>query len=132
MSISIGADSHFDVQIDVSTAGGSIDHGEPQSISTALGYAIGKDRLLVLDGLLHLAGVEITQTKLVVQIFQLDARNNIKRVDNVAQTLAHFTTFRVTDEAVAENFSERNFARHLEAEHDHSSNPEEQDVPPSL
>lgn len=47
----------LDVQVDISTASGGVDHGKSQGIGTALRNTIWEGSLLVLGSLLDLAGV---------------------------------------------------------------------------
>lgn len=123
---------HLDIKVDVTTSSRSIDHCEAESIGTALGNAIGESGLLVLGCLLNLAGVEVAELELRVQLIQLNTRDDIERINDVAQTLGHLAALGVTDQTVAEDLTEGDLASHLQAKHDHASNPEEQNIPASL
>lgn len=57
-------DLHLDVEVDIATSGGGVDHSEPKSIRTTLRNAIREGSLLVLGGLLYLTRVEVAKLEL--------------------------------------------------------------------
>lgn len=84
---------HLDFQVNVTTTGCSVDHGETEGISSTLGDTIRESRLLVLGRLLDFVRVQVTLVELLVKIFQFNTGDDIQGVDNVAQTLAHLSSF---------------------------------------
>ena len=62
------------------------------------------------------------------QGFDIDAVDEIQRVKHVTLGLRHLLTVSVTDEAMDVNFPERDIVHEPQAHHDHSGNPEKDDV----
>lgn len=60
------------------------------------------------------------------------ALDDIDRVDNVPERLAHLAAVSVADHGVAEDLVEGDFAGEVHTEHDHAGDPEEEDVPARL
>ncbi|GKT55061.1 LOW QUALITY PROTEIN: uncharacterized protein ColTof3_02400 [Colletotrichum tofieldiae] len=126
------ASHDLDIEVDVTACRGKGGHGEAQTVSTVARETIREGRFLVLLGLGDLARVKIAHAKLGMEVLELDSSNGIQWIDDVAQTLAHLATLGVTDKTVAVDLSEGDLACKLDAEHHHSGDPEEQDIPASL
>ena len=59
---------------------------------------------------------------------QVDAVDQIDRVEDVAFRFRHFLAFRVAHQTMDVDLAERHLAHELQAHHDHACNPEEDDV----
>ncbi|KAH3665796.1 hypothetical protein OGAPHI_003984 [Ogataea philodendri] len=66
-----------------------------------------------------------------VRLF-LNTSDNIDWVDHVTKRLAHLSSLSITHQRVAENLLEWNLSSHLDTKHNHSGNPEEQNIPSGL
>ena len=62
------------------------------------------------------------------QCFQINAVDQIQRINDVALGLGHFVAVLVADQAGDVHLFEWHFAGEFQAHHDHSGNPEENDV----
>ncbi len=120
------------LKVNVAATSGGINHGETQGVSATLWDAVGERSLLVLGRSLNLGRVQVAKSQFIVQGLQRDTGNDIERVNDVAQTLGHFTALGITDKAVAKDLLKGDLASQFQAEHDHASNPKEQDIPASF
>lgn len=67
-----------------------------------------------------------------MEVLELDSGDDIERVNDISETLAHFPAVRITDQTVAVHLLEGNLPSHFQAEHNHAGNPEEKNIPSSL
>jgi len=58
--------------------------------------------------------------------------HNVDRIDDVSERLGHLPSVSVSNHGVAVDFGERHLSGELDSEEDHSSDPEEDDVPSGL
>ena len=125
--VSVSLDAQH-VQVDVASLGRVGAQGEAERVRAALGYAAGKVLSLALDRLLDLLGIEVVELELLVELVERDAVDDVERVDDVAQRLAHLAAVRVADDRVQVDVLERQLPCELFAHHDHARHPEEEDV----
>jgi hypothetical protein len=64
--------------------------------------------------------------------FERRPLDDVDWVDDVPEGLGHLATVSVADHGVAEDFGEGHLAGEVDAEEDHTSDPEEQNVPAGL
>ena len=64
------------------------------------------------------------------QRVQVDAVDQVQRIQDIALGFRHLLAVRVTNQAVNINLMKWNIVHELQAHHDHSRNPEENDVEP--
>ena len=105
---------------------------EPQGIGTTLRDTLGEVLLLTSLSFSNFLLVEITLIEFGMQTLKIETLDNIYRVNDVSEGLAHFPPVSITNHGMAENFFERHLSSQVNAEQDHASNPEEEDVPPGL
>ena len=86
-------------------------------------YAIRESLLLILGGLLDLGRMQVAFGETLMELLQADPADDVQRVDDVAQAFAHLSAVAVANQAVTEDFCERNRADELKTEHDHSARP---------
>ncbi len=67
-----------------------------------------------------------------MQLLQCLTLNDVDRVDDIAERLRHLPSVGISDHRVAVNLLERHLAGQSVGEEDHSSDPEEQNVPSGL
>ena len=101
---------------------------EAESIATTFRDALGEGGLLVLDGTFVFLGVEVGTLELVVERLEIDTSHDIDGVNNVTLRLAHLLTILITNHGVEENFREGNLLEEVEGHHDHTSDPEEENI----
>mmetsp|Transcript_68897 Transcript_68897/g.175064 ORF Transcript_68897/g.175064 Transcript_68897/m.175064 type:complete len:276 (+) Transcript_68897:941-1768(+) len=116
------------VQIHILALRGVCQETKPQSIRTALRDAVGVVCGLTLLGLLDLLLGQVALVELQVQLFELDALDDLNGVNDVAQALGHLAAVRVADHGVQVNGLEGQLARQADRHHDHACHPEEEDV----
>lgn len=63
--------------------------------------------------------------KLLMQGLEVKTLDDVDRVDDVSERLAHLAAVSVTDHRVAVNLFEGHLACEVNAEHGHASDPEE-------
>lgn len=102
---------------------------KPQRVRPALRNPLGKILLLTLLRLDNLPLVQIPFMKLLVQRFERQPLYDVHGIDHVPERLAHFPSVRVAYHGVAEDLVEWDFAGEFDAEHYHTRDPEEEDVP---
>lgn len=88
--------------------------------------------LLARLRLCNLLVIQVTLVELLMKGLEVKTLDDVDRVDDVSERLAHLTAVSVTDHRVAVNLLERHFVCEVNAEHDHTGDPEEQDVPAGL
>ena len=59
---------------------------------------------------------------------ELDAIDDVQRIDDIALGLGHLLPFGIEDQAVQVDGAERHFVQELQPEHQHAGDPEEDDV----
>ena len=106
--------------------------GEPQGIGTTLRDTLGEVLLLTSLSFSNFLLVEITLIEFGMQTLKIETLDNIYRVNDVSEGLAHFPPMSVTNHGMAENFFERHLPSQVNTEQDHASNPEEEDIPAGL
>src|SRR5690606_38114326 len=116
------------VEVDVATQGGVSGHGKAQRVRTEGGDAIGIVLLGALANALSLLGIHQAKRALVYQAFQVDAVDQIHRVNRVALGFAHLLAFHIAHQSVNIDGVERNAAGQVHAHHDHAGHPEENNV----
>ena len=105
---------------------------KPQRVSTALRDTFREVLLLARLRLRDLTLVKVSFIQPLVERFETETLDNIDRVNDVSEGLAHFPPVSITNHGMAENFFERHLSSQVNTEQDHASNPEEEDVPPGL
>ena len=117
-----------EIETDVAPGRGECGKGKAQGVG-----AEGRDAVRELlagrlfNGRCHLR-LHQARGAFLDQGFQLDAVDQVDRVEHVALGLRHLLAVRVADQAVDVHFSERHVVHELEAHHDHAGNPEKDDV----
>ena len=106
--------------------------GEPQGIGTTLRDTLREIFLLTSLSLSNFLLVEITLIEFGMQTLEIETLDNVYRVNDVSEGLAHFPPMSVTNHGMAENFFERHLPSQVNTEQDHASNPEEEDIPSGL
>ena len=114
------------------TSAGVCAQRETKRISTTLRNTLREVLLLASLRLGNLALVKVTLLQLLVQRLELESLDNVDRVDNVSEGLAHLATVCITDHCVAVDLLEWHLTREVDTEENHTSNPEEQDIPACL
>ena len=105
---------------------------EPQGISTTLRDTLGEVLLLTSLSFSNFLLVEITLIEFGMQTLKIETLDNIYRVNDVSEGLAHLATVCITDHCVAVDLLEWHLTRQVDTEENHTSNPEEQDIPACL
>ena len=105
---------------------------EAQRIRAALRNALREVLLLARFRLGDLALVEVALVQLLVESLQIEALDDIDRVDDVTEGLGHLATMRITDHRVAVHLREGDLAGEVDAEEYHTRHPEEENVPARL
>ena len=117
-----------EVEAQVARLGGHGCEGEAQRVGPVGGDA-GRELLArrLLDGggevRLHEPGGALGDQRL-----QLDAVDDVQRIDDVALGLRHLLAFVVTDQAMHIDLAERHLVHELQSHHDHPGDPEKDDV----
>mmetsp|Transcript_6006 Transcript_6006/g.16951 ORF Transcript_6006/g.16951 Transcript_6006/m.16951 type:complete len:738 (+) Transcript_6006:755-2968(+) len=105
---------------------------EAHRVRAALGNTVRKVLFLALDGLGHLARVEVALPELFVQVLQADAFRDVDGVQHVTERLAHLAPVRIPHHGMQVDRAERKCVHQEQAHHHHASHPEEQNVFPRL
>ena len=124
VAVTFGA---FEIEIHTAAEAGIAGHGKAQGIGAEHGNAFGEE---FLRGFNHLrcffwaaqAGGAFHQ-----QLLQIDAINQIHRVNHVAFGFRHFFAFVVAHDAVDVHVFKRHFAGEVGGHHNHARHPEEDD-----
>eukprot|EP00754_Rhynchopus_humris_P043566 Rhum_TRINITY_DN3360_c0_g1::Rhum_TRINITY_DN3360_c0_g1_i1::g.10617::m.10617 len=123
----------LDVEVHVAARRGVREQTDPEGVAAALGNAlIAEGLLLELHSPLHLSLRQVALQELVVEGLQGDATAHVKRVDDVAERLAHLASLLVAHHRVQVHGVERQLVQEDQRRHDHARHPEEQDVVASL
>ncbi len=117
-----------EIKIDVAAERGHRRHREAQRVGAERGDAVRKFLAgLFLDGC-SLLRVHQTGGALGDQRIQINAIDDIDRVERVALALGHLLSFGIAHEAVHVDGVERHLAGEVGGHHDHPRDPEEDDV----
>ena len=84
---------------------------EPQGIGTTLRDTLGEVLLLTSLSFSNFLLVEITLIEFGMQTLEIETLNNIYRVNDVSEGLAHLPSVGITDHSMAEHFLERHLTR---------------------
>ena len=114
------------------TTGSVIAQGKPQSIGTTLWDTLREELLLTFCSTLDLGLRQVSSLQLLSQHIERSSLDQVDRVDDITQGFRHLPAFRVTDQTMAEDLVEGHLVGQDDTQQHHSSNPEEQDVPPGL
>ena len=124
VAVAFGA---FEVEVDAAAEAGVARHGEAQCVRAHAGDAFGEE---FFRGFFHFRrGFGFAQAggTFYQQFFQVDAVNQIHRVDDVAFGFGHFFAFVVAHDAVDVHVFKRYFAGEVGGHHNHARHPEEDD-----
>ena len=117
-----------DVEGDVARQRGERGERHAQGVRAIGGNAVGE---LLAGRLLNgrrKARLHQAAGALLDQFLEADAIDQVERVEDVAFRLRHLLAFRVPDQAVDVDFTERHVLHEVQAQHDHAGDPEEDDV----
>jgi hypothetical protein len=117
-----------EVEVDVAAERRHRRHREAQRVGAERGNAVREflARLLLDGG--GLLRVHQARRALRDQRFEVDAVDDVDRVERVALALRHLLAFGVAHEAVHVHRMERHLAGEVRGHHDHAGDPEEDDV----
>ena len=87
---------------------------------------------MTLCGFVDFFLVQVALTQALMKSLERNALDHVDRIDHVAQRLAHLTAVRIADHGMAKHLLERQLTSVVHTEHDHTSHPEEQNVPTCL
>ncbi len=116
------------VPLDVAAGGGQRQEGEAQRVGAVGVDAVRKFLTRALADLLFFLRLHQPAGALVHQGVQVDAVDQIERVQHIALGLGHLLAFRVAHQAVHVHLLEGHLAGELQRHHDHPRDPEENDV----
>ena len=116
------------VELDVATSGGQRQVGEAQGVGAVGGDAVGEFGAGLLGDLLGQLGLHHAAGALGHQGFEVDAVDDVQRVEHVALGLGHLLTLTIAHQAVHVDGLERNLPGQVGRQHDHPGDPEEDDV----
>ena len=116
------------VEADVAPQAGECGEGEAQRVGAVAWDAVGEFLLGVLAHARRGLGLAQPGAALVEQRGQVDAVDQVHRVEHVAVGLAHLAALRVAHQAVDVDMAERHLAGEVRGHHDHPGDPEEDDV----
>lgn len=114
------------------TSGCVVAQGESKSIGTTLRDSLREQLLLALGRPLNLGVSQVSSLQLLSESVQSRSLDQIDGIDDVTERLGHLPAFRVTNEPVAVDLAERHLVGQDDTQQNHSSDPEEQDVPTGL
>jgi len=126
------ANDTIDIEVDITTLSSVCTKSETKCISTTFCNTVGVLLALASLSLLNLVSTEVTVEKLLVECLKGDTLDDIDGVNDVAETLADLTAVCITDHTVKEDITERQFVSEHERHHNHTSDPEEEDIVTSL
>ena len=124
VAVAFGA---FEVEVHAAAQAGVACHGEAQCIRAHAGDAFGEE---FFRGFFHFRrsfGFAQAGRAFHQQLVQVDAVNQIDRVDDVAFGFGHFFAFVVAHDAVDVHVFKRHFAGEVGGHHNHARHPEEDD-----
>lgn len=121
-----------DLQIDVASSRRIRTQRKAERIRPTLRYTLGEIFLLPLLRFGDLFFVQIAIKQFDMQVFERETLDDVDWVDHVSERFRHFSAMCVADHGVAEDFGEGHSVCEAETEHDHSCDPEEQNVPSCL
>ncbi len=123
--VTLGA---LQVEIDGAAIGGQRGEGEAHGIGADCLDAV---RIILADALLHFLAHLRNQQRgggFPDQGFQIDAVDQVQRINRVALGLGHLLAFRIAHDGIDVDLAERHLAGEILGGHDHARDPEEDDV----
>ena len=102
---------------------------KPQRVSTALRDTFREVLLLARLRLRDLTLVKVSFIQPLVERFETETLDNIDRVNDVSEGLAHLSSVGITNHSMTVNLFERHFACEVNTKQDHTRHPEEDNVP---
>ena len=116
------------VELDVATGGGQRAEGEAQGVGAVAGDAFRELSLGLFGDLLGHFRLHQAAGTFGQQRVQLDAVDQIQRIEHVALGLGHLLALAVAHQAMHIDGLERHLAGQVGRQHDHPGDPEEDDV----
>lgn len=105
---------------------------EAERVRPTLGDSLGEHSALTGERLLQLAGrqdtLRVRELRFAVEVVEADAADDLVWFDDVSKAFGHLAAVLVADDAVEEDFRERELVGKLLSQHDHSGDPEEEDI----
>ena len=116
------------VETDIAPGRGKCGEGEAQCVGAVGGDTVGEGLARGLLDCLRLLRLHHVGGALGDQRFQVDAVDQVDRVQHIALGLGHLGAVRVAHEAMDIDLAKRHVVHEFQAHHDHPGDPEEDDV----
>lgn len=122
------ADDLLDVEVDAAALHHVGQQPETESVGSALWNTLSELMLQLFDGGVLLALGQVAIPDLADQALKGRSFDDLQRIDYISSRLRHLVSLGVADQGVQKDLLERDLASQPNRHHDHTSNPEEQNV----